>query len=80
MFSDAIVAWIRTVVPATIGAGAAWLTVKFGIEVSAENLAVVAVSLSVVFTGLYYATVRWIGARLPWVENLLGHKATPKYL
>lgn len=86
-WNDRIVSTIRTLVPALVGAvltwlisrvpavgdGVAWLSETLGADVTTLlSLAAVAG----VTTG-YYALVRWLSPRWPWLEVLLGSKKAP---
>ncbi|MGX9348178.1 hypothetical protein [Microbacterium sp. KNMS] len=85
--NDRVIAAIRTGVPALVGLvlaqlialvpavgdALAWLDQAAGIEV-ARVLELVATAAVIVG---YYATVRWLAKRWPWVEGFLGSTKTP---
>lgn len=67
---------IRTVVPAIVGALAAWL-VSLGLELPEEAYTGLTAALGLLFTGVYYAVVRLIEERVPQVGWLLGLAKSP---
>jgi len=73
-----IIALIRTVVPAFVGALFGWLA-SVGLAIDAETQGVLILALVAFFTGLYYATVTWLASHWKWFGWLLGVAATPSY-
>jgi len=76
--NDQIIALVRTVVPTLVGAFAAFLLTA-GIELDEETKTSLAVALTGLFAGAYYALVRYVASKLPWTGWLLGHPAVPTY-
>jgi hypothetical protein len=76
--NDALIAFIRTVVPTLMGSLFAFLAVR-GLEVPAELAVQLTLGLTAAATGAYYALVRWVAARYTWVNWLLGYNSTPHY-
>jgi hypothetical protein len=76
--NDQIIALVRTIVPTIVGAIAAFLLTA-GIELDEETKTALAVALTGLFAGGYYALVRYIASKLPWTGWLLGHPAVPTY-
>jgi hypothetical protein len=67
---------IRTVVPAIVGALAAWF-VSLGLQLPEDAYAGLTAALSFGFTALYYGVVRLIEERVPQVGWLLGLAKSP---
>jgi hypothetical protein len=67
---------IRTVVPAIVGALAAWL-VSLGLDLPADAYEGLTAALGLLFTGIYYAVVRLIEDRVPQFGCLLGLAKSP---
>lgn len=76
--SDLVVGFIRTTVPAIVGAILAWLA-TIGLEIDAESSTALITGLTALITSAYWLVVRLISKKLPWVESLLGHTKTPNY-
>lgn len=76
--NDQIIALVRTIVPTLVGAFAAFLLTA-GIELDDETKNAMAVALTGLFAGGYYALIRFIASKLPWTGWLLGHPAVPVY-
>jgi len=76
--SQFVIALIRTVVPAGVGAAFAWLA-SVGFALDAETQSTLIVALVALFTGLYYAGVTAAAKKWPWFQWLLGVNATPAY-
>ena len=75
--AEAVVAsLLRTFVPSVVGAILGWIT-STGIEVDPELKGLLTVLLMAGFTGLYYAAVRFVEEKLPWVGILLGYAKSP---
>ena len=78
---------IRTIVPVLVGAvigwlsSITWLVALFGIdEISADQQASFTATVVGVAIALYYAAVRRLEARYPWLGYLLGVKTQPVYI
>jgi len=76
MDSNFITSWIRTTVPAMIGAFIFWLNNLVGIDVDSEGLAAALTALAI---SVYYGVVRLAEARWPIAGIALGAKSTPSY-
>lgn len=75
---DALIALVRTVVPAIVGYLLALLAqAGFGLPPGAAPLA--DLILTAVFTAAYYALIRWLQAKWSWVGWLLGYPTSPSY-
>lgn len=75
--AEAVVAsLLRTFVPSIVGSILGWIT-STGIEVDPELKGLLTVLLMAGFTGLYYAAVRFVEEKLPWVGILLGYAKSP---
>lgn len=70
-----VISLIRTWVPMGVGLLATWL-LSLGIEFDSATLELALVSI---ISGAYYALVRWLESKIPWLGVLLGHKSTPSY-
>lgn len=77
--SDLVLSYIRTYVPIGVGAGLSWLAVKYGIGVSEDVSAQLAIGLTAVVVAVYYGLVRALEVRWPWFGKLLGKAKTPAY-
>lgn len=71
-----IAGFIRTVVPALVGALAAWF-VSLGLDLPADAYEGLTAGLGLLFTGIYYAIVRLIEDRVPQFGWLLGLAKSP---
>ena len=76
--SQFVIALIRTIVPAGVGAVFAWLA-SVNLALDAETQSGVIIALVALFTGLYYAGVTAAAKKWPWFQWLLGVAATPEY-
>jgi len=74
--NDYVISLIRTWVPMLVGLLATWL-LTLGIEIDSMAIELALVSL---FSGAYYALIRWLEGKFPWIGILLGAKRTPTYL
>jgi len=75
--AEAVVASIlRTFVPSLVGGLLTWIT-SLGIHVDPQLEGLVTVLLFGFFTALYYAAVRFVEEKLPWVGILLGYAKSP---
>lgn len=71
-----LLSFIRTIVPAIVGAVVAYL-VQLGLAVDGEFEAALTAVLFAVFTGIYYLIVRVIEMKFPGIGILLGWAASP---
>ena len=79
MFSDPIIAVIRTVVPAAVGSAIAW-GIEKGIEVSDDTQAQLSAALVTVCISLYYILATFLERKVnPAFGWLLGSPKTPTY-
>jgi len=75
--AEALVASLaRTFVPAIVGGLLAWLT-STGLQVDPALEGILTVLLFAGFTGIYYAAVRFVEEKFPWVGILLGYAKSP---
>lgn len=80
MLSNYFISLIRTWVPIGVGAVAAWL-LAHGLGMDAATQTGLIVGLTAALSGVYYAVVRAIEQKFPWVGGvLLGHTAKPVYV
>ncbi|GGM14409.1 hypothetical protein [Micromonospora yangpuensis] len=76
---DYLISLIRTAVPVGVGAALAWLASRAGIVLDAESsTGLVAAMVALAIAG-YYALVRALETRVPWLGVLLGKPASPVY-
>ena len=85
--NDKILGTIRTGVPALVGTAFAWLIgripavndiiVWLGENAGIEVQALVSGVATAGVIALYYALVRYLGDKWPWLEVFLGSKKTP---
>jgi hypothetical protein len=78
MLSDYVISLIRTWVPLIIGAVAAWLVAR-GLNFGPATEAGAITALTGAITGVYYAIVRGLEMKFPFLGFLLGHTAKPHY-
>lgn len=71
-----LLSFLRTVVPAIVGAVVAVL-VQSGLTVDPEFEGALTAVLFATFTGLYYLVIRVIEMKFPWVGVLIGWAASP---
>lgn len=71
-----LASFIRTIVPALVGAVSGWL-IQLGLEVDPEFRGALSTVLSVALTGLYYIVVRVIEQKVPQIGVLLGYAKSP---
>jgi len=77
--NDYVISLIRTWVPVAVGAVAAWL-ISLGLNLDPATSAAAITALTGVLTAGYYAIVRALETKFPWVGGLfLGHTAKPHY-
>jgi len=75
--AEAIVASLaRTFVPALVGGLFTWLA-STGLEVDPQLEGLITVAMFGLFTGMYYAAVRFVETKLPWVGILIGYAKSP---
>lgn len=75
---DALKALIRTVVPAIVGYLLALLA-QLGLGLPPGTSQLLDLILTAVFTAAYYALIRWLQTRWPWIGWLLGYPTAPTY-
>ena len=73
--NDYVISLIRTWVPMLVGLLVTWL-LSLGVEFDSAALELALVSI---VSGAYYALVRWLEQKWPWLGALLGHTAKPTY-
>lgn len=79
MFSDPIIAVIRTVVPAAVGSAIAW-GVEKGVEVSDDTQTQLSAALVTVCISLYYILATFLERKVnPAFGWLLGSPKAPSY-
>ena len=76
--SDYIVGHIRTYVPILVGLIVALLA-DVGFDLTSEEAATISAAIVAIASVLYYAAVRALATRIPWVGNLLGVNKAPDY-
>ncbi|HEU4566846.1 MAG TPA: hypothetical protein VFR99_02365 [Marmoricola sp.] len=76
---DYLLSLIRTAVPAAVGLVLAWLAREFGIVLPADLSAELTLAAAGLAIGAYYAAVRALEVRWPWVGRLLGAQGQPTY-
>jgi len=74
--NDYVISLIRTWVPMGVGFAVTWLLSK-GVAIDSAALELALVSI---LSGVYYALIRWLETRFPWIGVLLGVKKAPVYL
>ena len=77
--SDAVIARIRTTVPALVGAALAWLATHYAIDVPAGDAQAITVGLTTILTLAWYSGVQLFARRWPSLGWLLGHPGQPTY-
>lgn len=77
--SDFIISWIRTAVPAGVGAVLAFLSAKAGVVIDEATSTAGVVFFTGILSAAYYAAVRLLEARWPWFGLLLLAKRPPSY-
>lgn len=75
MTSDPIISIVRTIVPAVVGSGVAWLAAR-GVDIDGAAATALVTTLA---TAGYYGAVRWAEGRWPRAGWLLGIAAPPSY-
>lgn len=78
--SDKLIAWVRTVVPALIGAGLTWLAMRLDVIVDADTSAAITTGVTALVIAGYYSAAKWLEARNPFFGWLLGSPKTPVYV
>ncbi|WP_217370130.1 hypothetical protein [Nonomuraea antri] len=76
--NDLILSWIRTAVPAAVGAFVAWLALR-GVEVDPQTVIAVTAAAGAAATTFYQAVVSTLQRRWPIVGVLLGSTRRPTY-
>lgn len=77
---DRALAAIRTYVPYAIAAAFAWLYAHTLIDLRGDFEVALVAFTTVGVTNVYYAAIRVLEARLPWVGAFLGFPRAPEYL
>lgn len=77
---DYLISLIRTAVPAAVGLVLAWLARECGIVLSDETSTELTLVVAGLAVGAYYAAVRALEVRWPWVGRLLGSRRQPTYV
>jgi 4-hydroxybenzoate polyprenyltransferase len=80
--NDYFLSLIRTWVPIGIGALLSWLAVNWSVGVDEETSAQLVIGATALVTAVYYALVRALEKRWPWIGQVLlglGAAAKPKY-
>ena len=80
MLHDYLVSLIRTAVPAGVGLALAWLARETGIVLPEDLSAELTLAAAGAAIGAYYAAVRALEVRWPWVGRLLGSRRQPVYV
>lgn len=78
-FTDTVVSYIRTYVPALAGAIIGW-AVAAGLPLNEDTESNLTAVLVVAFIALWYATARFLESRFPAFGWLLGVPKTPLYV
>ena len=71
-------AHIRTYVPIVV----TWIVSAMadaGIIIPDDLSVTMTATIAGVVAAVYYAAVRWVGKKVPWVEMFLGSRTTPTY-
>lgn len=76
MSTPAAPSFVRTLVPVAVGQIAAYLA-TIGITLPDEVVAAVTVVIGFIITAVYYAALRFLEQKWPWIGVLLGWAATP---
>lgn len=75
--AEALVASLaRTFIPAVVGSILGWFATS-GLQVDPALEGLLTVVFMAGFTGLYYAAVRFVEEKFPWVGILLGYAKSP---
>ena len=72
------ISFIRTIVPAAVGALVTWL-VTIGVTIPQDAVAGFVAFLTPLFIGLYYVIIRKLEKYWPPIGWLLGFASTPRY-
>lgn len=78
-FNDYVLSLIRTVVPVAIGAALTWGGRKWGIVLPEDLSAESTIAITGLVVAAYYAAVRALEMRWPWVGKFLGASKPPAY-
>jgi hypothetical protein len=78
--SNYIISLIRTYVPVGVGAVASWLLLHYAFHVSPAITSGITALLTTGITYGYYALVRALELKFPWIGGFLGHTAKPVYV
>lgn len=77
--SDLVLSYIRTFVPVGVATVLTWLASKYGIILPEEMSTQLAIAVTGLVIGIYYAIVRGLESRWPWFGKLLGAARQPEY-
>lgn len=75
-----VISLIRTYVPVGVGAVLSFLLVHYGLHPSAAIASAVTAALTAGITAVYYAAVRALEHKFPWLGVLIGAPAKPVYV
>ena len=73
-----IVSLIRTYVPIGVGAVLSWLLTK-NVQIDSETQTGLVIGITGMLQGLYYALVRILEVKFPFLGFLIGSSKKPKY-
>ena len=76
--NDYIIGHIRTWVPIVVGALISFL-VTLGLEINPETQTALIIALTGLIQAVYYALVRALAEKWPWVGSFLGVNKAPEY-
>lgn len=77
--SDFVSSLIRTYVPLAVGSVVTWLA-SVGIILPEEASSALAATLGGLAAAVYYAAVRLLEKKFPWVGNFIGKASAPVYV
>ena len=76
---DYVLSVIRTYVPIAVGSFLTFLAVRFGLEFPADLEDELSIAMVAVVSGLYFAAVRALERRWPWLGWFIGAPRQPTY-
>lgn len=79
MFSDQIVAYIRTLVPIGVGIVFTWIATNLGVVLDDSSKTQLVIFFTGAVTAVYYIVVHWLEKRWPKAGWLLGVARKPVY-
>lgn len=77
--NDYLISLIRTAVPSAVGAVLSWALVNFGLSVDDDTKIALITGLTGAIITIYYALVRALETKFPWVGSFLGAPKAPAY-